>query len=75
MRWKVASATWRQEVLQKQDENKGGSVICGGGEERVDLRSPGREKLKKLNVKVSANVSSSKLDKVRKAELIFYKSS
>lgn len=73
----MASATWRQEVLQKQDENKGGSVICGGGEERVDLRSPGREKLKKLNVavKVSANVSSSKLDKIRKAELIFYKSS
>lgn len=37
----------------------------------------GREKLKKLSVavKVSASVSCSKLDTVRKAELIFYKSS
>lgn len=42
----------------------------------MDLRNAGREKLKKVNVavKVSASVSCSKLEKVSKAELIFFKS-
>lgn len=72
MKWKVASATRRQEVFAEARREY--EVAVSYVEvERVDFRSPGREKLKKLNVavKVSASVSCSKLDKVRRAELIF----
>lgn len=55
---------------------RGGSVTCGGGEDKVNLRTPGREAEEtECCSKVSASVSCSKLDKVRKAERIFYKSS